>query len=173
MTFYPLELQFTEPSFLRAEEQTTQSPGEERSRQLKIELDRRNHLTRFPFYPDWCRAPALDGINRGIGQDRLSFQNSLHFDATVFGQFDLQRHKTMNSRALGERRIRRGGRMCETPQESIGIFADAAAKPALQVIEKVFNPIPSVFLRLFGLHIVGRRTCDLRPCPHKSERSEE
>ena len=61
--------------------------------------------------------------------------------------------------------------MRETLQESVGILADAAAKPALQVIEKVFDPIASVSLRWFGLHIVACRIFDGRPCSHKSERN--
>src|SRR5215472_19318534 len=87
------------------------------ARQLKIEFDCRNHLAGLAIEPGRFCAPPLHRIDGRVGQHRLAFQNLLHLYAAVLRELYLQGYKTVDSRALGKRRIERGRSIREAFQK--------------------------------------------------------
>src|SRR5262249_15111981 len=123
-----------------------QLPREAPSRQLKIEFDRRNHLTLFSFDPCRFCAPAFHGVHSGVGQNRFAFENFLYFDAAVFRQLYLQRYKAVHSSALSKGWIGRDRTIGQTFQELVGLFIDTSPESEFQTIDPSLDDVAIVVL---------------------------
>src|SRR5579864_1053149 len=101
---------------------------------LEIKRDRGNGFDTVAVYRHRVCAPMLHRFYRGVGENRLTRQDLLYFDASIRLHFHLELHDSLNSRAPCKLRIGRAWRGEEPLEKIIGVLSQSAKYGYLELV---------------------------------------